>query len=502
MHLRVFIPTFAAVVVLSMIIVAGDLSAQQTRGPKSQSTETNFTAVENSASLRSVNHIIFMLQENRSFDHYFGALRAYWAANGYPEQSFDGLPQFNSPPGPAPKNPGCDPAITSSCKIDSQSPSIASYHYVTQCLETPTPFWNDSHHDLNRANPVSGIAKLDGFVWTASGWARSQHFYDTKGIRAMGYYDGSDLNYYYFMASSFATSDRWFAPVMTRTPSNRMYLLAGTSHGHAYPLNYSSSPQLSNTTIFQLLQNHGISWKIYVHPGPNGKTDPASLMSISYMNQFIFGNVIVQKYPQNIVPVSQYFTDLNNGTLPQVALIEPASNVALDEHPSDTDTKFPPYIQYGAQYVASIIDALMKSSYWTSSVFILTYDEFGGFYDHVPPHSAVSPDGIPPKDLKRSDLCYNTPSRPTCDFTYTGYRVPLIVISPFTKKNYVSHTTADYTAILKLIETRFGLPSLTKRDAAQMDMTEFFDFVNVPWWTPPTPPPQFTDRPCYLNQLP
>ncbi len=337
---------------------------------------------------------------------------------------------------------------------------------MTQCLETPTPFWNTSHQDLNRTNPLSGVAKLDGFVYTASVWALQRHFHDTKGMRAMGYYDGSDLNYYYFMASNFGTSDRWFSPVMSRTAPNRMYLLAGTSQGHVYPLGSSHSPQLSNTTIFQLLQNNQISWKIYVHPGPNGKTDAASLMQISYMNQFTFGNVIVQKYPQNIVPISQYFTDLNNGTLPQVALIEPASNVALDEHPSDIDTNAPPNIEYGAQYVASIINALMKSSYWTSSAFILSYDEFGGFYDHVPPHSAVSPDGIPPTDLKRGDLCYNTPSRPTCNFTDTGYRVPLIVISPFTKKHYVSHTPADYTAILKL------------------------------------PPPQFVDRPCYLNQLP
>jgi phospholipase C len=85
---------------------------------------------------------------------------------------------------------------------------------------------------------------------------------------------------------------------------------------------------------------------------------------------------------------------------------------------------------------------------------------------------------------------------------YTGYRVPLLVISPFSKKNYVSHTVADYTAWLKLVETRFNLPSLTKRDAAQMDMTEFFDFTNVPWRTPPTAPAQPTGGPCYLDHRP
>jgi phospholipase C len=79
--------------------------------------------------------------------------------------------------------------------------------------------------------------------------------------------------------------------------------------------------------------------------------------------------------------------------------------------------------------------------------------------------------------------------------------VPLLVVSPFTKKNYVSHTVADYTAILKLIETRFNIPSLTQRDAAQMDMTEFFDFQNVPWATPPTPPAQNTGGTCNATVL-
>ena len=144
-------------------------------------------------------------------------------------------------------------------------------------------------------------------------------------------------------------------------------------------------------------------------------------------------------------------------------------------------------MQAGSQYVSTLVNALMQSPSWQDSVFILTFDEFGGFYDHVPPQTAVSPDGIKPEDLMPGDICTKG-TGPTCDFVYTGYRVPLIVISPFSKKNYVSHTVADYTAWLKLVETRFNLPSLTKRDAAQMDMTEFFDFVNVPWSTPPTPP--------------
>ena len=131
---------------------------------------------------------------------------------------------------------------------------------------------------------------------------------------------------------------------------------------------------------------------------------------------------------------------------------------------------------------------------------IFTYDEAGGFYDHVPPQPMPSPDGIQPMDLVAGDIC-DPPGQigtGTCDFTYTGFRLPLIVISPFAKKNFVSHQVRDYTAILKLIETRFNVPALTTRDASQIDMSEFFDFVNVPWAIPPTPPAQNTGGQCTL----
>jgi phospholipase C len=197
---------------------------------------------------------------------------------------------------------------------------------------------------------------------------------------------------------------------------------------------------------------------------------------------------------------------VQNGTLPQVAFIEPASEVSLDEHPSDDDVapQFAPNVESGSAYVASLINVLMKSPSWKDSVFFFTFDEGGGFFDHVPPQPAVSPDGIAPSDLQPGNICSsgNGAGGYTCNFTLTGFRVPLIVISPYAKKHYVSHTVADYTALLKFIETRFNLPSLTARDAAQMDMSEFFDFVNEPWATPPTPPGQVTNGPCYLDHLP
>jgi phospholipase C len=478
------------------------------------SVTATFNAIPTLAS--SINHIVFLAQENRSFDHYFGALREYWAQNGYPDQSYDGLPQFNPATGPAPLNgpapaiPGCNAASPppADCGFDANNP-VTSYHLLTQCVENPSPSWNESHVDWNFNDQVGLYpATLNGFVYTAAHDARFYQppFNDTNGVRAMGYYDGNDLNYYYFMASNFGTSDRWFNPVMSRTGPNREYMIAATSQGEAYPRGTDAQDQalLTAPTIYQELQAAGITWKIYVDPkGSNCSGppyDPACLLTLSYVQDFAWGQTIPTAYPQNIAPISQYYTDVQNGTLPQVAQIEPGTDSGSDEHPSNSDT-IPSNSQTGANYVASLINSLMQSSSWKDSVFILTFDEFGGFYDHVPPQPAVSPDGIKPVDLPPGDVC-TTVSGPTCDFTWTGYRVPLIVASPYAKKNFVSHSVADLTAILKLIETRFNVAPLTKRDAAQVDMTEFFDFNNPPWMTPPTPPAQNLNGACYLDHLP
>jgi phospholipase C len=443
-----------------------------------------------------INHIIVLLQENRSFDTYFGMLSSYWANHGYPPQPFDGLSLSAS-------NAGCDPSSPAPrrCVVGPGSPTIKVFHLETMCIELAQPSWDYARIDFNRTDPANGPPTLDGFVVSAANNLRgalSGSFHDFDGRRAMGYYDGRDLNYYYFMASNFATSDRWFSPLGALTQPNRMFLLAATSHGHAYPLSFSHSPELTDKTIFQLLQENGVSWKIYVHPLPDGCDNFACLMLQSYINLFTFQNDILNKYSQNLVPISQYFTDLASGTLPQVAFIEPASEEGLDEHPSLSN---PINVQAGANYASTLINALMQSGAWVDSVFVLSFDEFGGLYDHVPPQPAVSPDGIPPSDLLPGDVCTHGGGA-NCNFTQTGYRVPLIVISPYSKRNYVSHTVADYTAILKFIETRFNLPSLTARDAAQMDMSEFFDMANPPWMTPPIPPAQNTGGACYLDHLP
>jgi phospholipase C len=189
----------------------------------------------------------------------------------------------------------------------------------------------------------------------------------------------------------------------------------------------------------------------------------------SYINMFTYEQTIINSAGQtpdllqNIVPVTQFAVDAANGTLPQFALIEPASAASLDEHPNDLDTSTPADVQAGANYAAGLINDLMASPSWTDSAMIFTFDEAGGFYDHVPPQPATPPgDYLSPIDLEprrhlRQSRARNL-DKGTCDFAWTGYRVPLIVISPYSVKNFVSHNVRDTTAVLKMVETRFGLP--------------------------------------------
>jgi phospholipase C len=247
-----------------------------------------------------------------------------------------------------------------------------------------------------------------------------------------------------------------------------MYLLAATSSGHAH----TPTATVDARTIFQALDEAGITWKVYVtdvNPAVSPSA-PNAMMLSSYMHYF---NWSAGKLDHFVPLEPTYFNDVQNGTLPQVALIESGYFSGRDEHPNAGQ-----HIQFGAKYVSGIINALIASPSWKDSVFIWTFDEGGGAFEHVPPQVAVAPDNIAPLDL--------SPKDPALGFTRTGFRVPMFIVSPFAKKNFVSHTPMDYTAIDHFIETRFGLSPLTARDAAQPDMTEFFDFTNGgPWATPP-----------------
>jgi phospholipase C len=435
----------------------GGSTSQNGNGGGSGSGNGNGTG-----SLQSVNHVIFTFQENRSFDHYFGQLNAYRTKNGL-GADVDGLDKVNPQPASNPARDGSGP--------------IAVYKMVSACTEDVSPAWNASHAQRNHDNPtVTSPSTMNGFAMTAGGFSLATSGIDVAGRRAMGYYDDSILPYYYFMATKYATSDRFFSPVMTKSEPNRMFGMAATSVGQiAVP-----GQTFNVKTIFGLLNDAGISWKVYTI-NPTGQT------TLSYFQPFRNNNA------DKVVPIAQYYTDLEKGTLPAVAFIERGSG--LDEHPNAN-------VQTGAKLMAKIINSFIKSQYYKDSIFILSYDEGGGLYDHVGPFQTVNPDGIPPQPTA------NNPNSFGDNLDWTGFRVPLIVISPFAKPGFVSHTKMDFTAILKLIETRWKLPNLTARDAAQPDMTEFFDFVNVPMATPPTNIPNQPGpgdpgaAPCYRDRLP
>jgi phospholipase C len=343
---------------------------------------------------------------------------------------------------------------------NTQGQPVHPFHYQTVCTENLSPAWNESHADVD-----GGL--MDGFMRTSTSVSST---IDPTGTRAMGYYDQSDLPYYYEAAARFATSDRFFSPALTNTVPNRLYMFTATSFGNAFPPTPPSGG-FTQPTIFAHLDQAGVSWRYYYQDA----------LSSALIQQFSIYKTDAAK----VVPIANWANDvLNESTLPSVIFVERASQSARDEHPGAN-------IQAGAADAANIINALMSSPSWQSSALILAYDEGGGLYDHVLPAREVLPDSLVPK-LKSTD-------KPGA-FNQTGFRVPMIVFSPWAKPSFVSHTTRDYTSILRLIEDRFNVAPLTLRDANADNMMEFFDFSGVPpLLTPPTLPLQPTNGNCQQN---
>jgi phospholipase C len=475
-----------AVVSLFVLLSLALLTGCQGLGASSGPTPTPTPSPTPAGSLQSVNHIIFMMQENRSFDAYFGKINDYRASITLGRDADDLETDFTAP----------------TDSPDTQQ--IRTFHLATSCIYNTTAGWLESHGNANRFDTSdSAPLLLDGFVHTASGLATFDGDPDTKGVRSMGFYNQTDLPSPYWFATQFATSDRFYNPEPAQTEATRLYALAATSQGLVHRPQ-DTNTQLTAKTIFQLLDAANISWKIYsVDRQPDGKL-------ITTLRNF-------QPYgatkENHIVPISQFLTDVQNNTLPAYSYIEPGFSSGRDEHPGKGNN-----IQPGAAFMNSLFTALINSPSWKDSIFIETFDENGGLFDHVSPmidgrailelsagasgqavgagkyptDAAImhvpSPDGIKPRDLLASDPQND-------DFVRTGFRVPLIIVSPFAKPHYVSHTPMDYTAVLKFVEKRFNLPSLTARDAAQADMEEFFDFSS-PNLNPPSPASQPLNLVC------
>ena len=524
-------------------------------------TATATVTVSAPTDITAINHVIFELQENRTFDTYLGMLNPYRAQNGFkscvdgPQYCVDGIEdKLATIANVTDEFALCAPGDTACTTAN----TIGLFKLNSTCVEDMSSDWIASYGDVNRYDfSITRKMLMDGFVHTAEGYGKGRlhadgtPFLDPTGSRAMGYYDSTFLNYYYYMASQFAVSDRWFSPVSSKSIPNRIATFSGgTTEGFVYDPGAADdqvtlTAPLTTATIFRKLDAAGVTWKIYY-----STTDAAGLPDTAityfsdgakYIHRNTDGTLFIDA--THIAPVAQFLADAQAGTLPSFSFIE-AGYGENDEHPGYQQS-----ILQGQKQVASLVNGLMASPSWIDSVFFFSYDEGGGPYDHVPPvptHTndftnaalgittdissiAVKPDTFNPCpatqkpplpadthcDLKTAAVwnrSYDDPGVNPTDAAFQlgfgaqlGFRLPNLVISPFTKPGYVSHTPMDHTAILKFVEARFNLTPLTARDAAQPDLTEFFDFVNAPWLTPPTPPPPVdhgpVDASCTPSQM-
>ena len=274
------------------------------------------------------------------------------------------------------------------------------------------------------------------------------------GRRAMGYYDETDLPFYYWLASEFAIGDRYFSSMPGPTFPNRMFLYAASSHGHVH-----NQVPGDFDVIVDYLEQRQVSWKVYADSSPG------------------FGMYIAKAHyiAEHVVPIEEYFVDAANGDLPGFAFVDPA--IGLGTGTYDNNDEHPPALaQLGERFVAEVIDALTKSPNWSRSALFLTYDEHGGLYDHVAPPDACPPDDLPPK---------YKPGDPEKGFDKLGIRVPFMVVSPYAKKHFVGHEVYDHTSILRFVEARYVMPALTARDANALAPWDMFDFDNPPHADPP-----------------
>jgi phospholipase C len=318
-----------------------------------------------------------------------------------------------------------------------------AFHMPTTCQlsGSPSQTWEASHNSYD-----SG--KNDGFV-------------GASGAVSMGYWQKSDQPFYYSLASVFPIADRYFCSVLGQTFPNRRYLMAATSLGMVNDDDVQDLPLYpKNGTIFDTLNAHGISWRDY------WSSTPTTLL---WPDLFV-------KDPANatrVVPIDQFFKDAADGNLPGFCIVEPNFGSSSEENPQN--------IAEGEAFAAKVIDAVMTGPKWGSTALIWNYDEHGGYYDHVPPPAAVPPDDIAPNPIPFIDGS----AKHYDGFGRYGFRVPCAVVSPWARPGHVSHTVFDHTSILKLVETKWNLPALTRRDANASNMLDMFDFSRPTFAKPP-----------------
>ena len=354
-----------------------------------------------------IHHFIYLLQENHTFDNYFGTYG----------RGTDGTPAGT-----------CMPLNLNHPKGKCIKPFRLGGRAVTDIGHNVIIFRGQYNH--GKMNGFANVLRLQGVDPT----------------NVMGYYDGTDIPYYWNLADQYVLFDRFFSSATDGSGSNHFFWVG------AYPADPHDTPKTGFTrpTIFDELEKAGVSWKFYVSNYDAKITFRAHVVGdrssqvvwVPLLNYARF--IDDPKLAKHIVPLSQYYKDLHNGTLPAVSYIAPSG---ASEHP-------PGSVQSGMRFVRTVINNLVASPYWTSSAFLLSYDDWGGWYDHVRP--------------------------PQIDGFGYGFRVPALLVSPYARHGYVDHTTLDFTSGLKFIEENWGLAPLTRRDATATSIAGAFDFNQTP----------------------
>jgi phospholipase C len=326
--------------------------------------------------------------------------------------------------------------------------------------------WRATHAQINRG-------AMDGFVRSAN------------AAEPMGYYTPEVLPFAYSLARTFTLANRWFSSLPGPTYPNRRFLLAGTAYGGTVTAPGTLlDPPPPHGTIFDRLSDHHINWCNYFGDLPMTAVIPS----------------IIAKHSSHLAPISKFFHDCQAGTLPAVSFVDPSLGVGSEigsalnalpfplkailqvlgadfanSAPGETQED-PQDMYYGEAWAHRLVEAVLQSPKWPRTLLIYTYDEHGGYYDHVAPPRAIPPDNIPPA---------LSPGDPAAGYDMYGPRVPAVVISPYAKPGGVTNELHDHTSVLATIEAKWNLPALTLRDANAKHVMDFLNPAEPALLEPP-----------------
>ena len=378
-------------------------------------------------SMPKIKHVVVLMMENHTFDNVLGML-------GHEQRSragkIDGLTVGRH-------------GRLRNFNLNADGRRVFADYADSPCQRSglPTQTWNASHEAYaHGAN--SGFVKASGPI-------------------AMRFFDRKRLPFTYSMAAHFPVGQRYFSSCLAQTYPNRRFLFTGTASGLTVTnLTQSWSLPAANGTIFDRLTAHGIDWLSYT-PAP--VLTNASIGIIK--SEVTSANLARIRSPQD------FLDDCRSGKLPRFSFLDPNYEYSSEENPQD--------IQLGERFVARVVDALLHSPAWRHVALFLNYDEGGGYYDHVSPPRAIKPDDIAPIPGP------GAPPLAPGGFNRYGFRVPLVVVSPWARANYVSNIVQDHTSVTAFIERKFNLPAMTWRDANAHPMTDYFDFRKPAFAKPP-----------------